>query len=189
MTAPTPALPWFTEGVPVTHTDLNALSTLENYLYGRLLSSFRRTRPMVRVRQSSAGAQSIAANTDTLMQWQLEDYDTAAMFAPTSGVITIPVSGLWRFGAHVQLNNVAGGGMMTIRITRNSTVVTSGVVTGGSAPGRPGTLTAAQCADLLPLTAGDTLRCFVRQTGTGAASVFTGFGGAKFFAQWVGPTP
>lgn len=190
MTAPTPALPTFSEGVAVTHGDLNALSTLAGYLYGRVLSSFRTNRPMVRVRQASASPQSIPANADTLMQWQIEDYDTAGMFAPTSGIITVTVAGVYRVGAHVQLNNVAGTDrLMWVRITRNSTTAGSGILTAGTAPGRPGTLTAAACSDLVPLGVGDTLRCFVRQTGTGAASVFTSFGGAKFYAQWVAPTP
>lgn len=184
MTAP---IPTFRDGVPVTPADLNNLVTNTQVLYGLALAGIRTRPPMVQALKTTT--QTVANETFVLLSWQAAEYDTDGMFTAGATVLTCKTAGVYRVGFHAHLapQAVSGPAIFTCRMTRNSAVATSGVITATTAPLANQFGAAGSCSDHLRLEVNDVLRCFVRQDAGSSTSTLLTFGGTRAWAHWIAP--
>lgn len=187
MTAPTPEIPTFLDGIPATQQDLQDLAGNLQDLYALTLGGFRTRPPQCQARMTSA--QTVASGTDVLLSFGAQDYDTDGMFAPTSSIITIVTGGLYRVGFHAHLAPVtaSAGAVQLCRMTRNSTSPSTGTIAGGSSILESNYGSCASCSIQIRLTAGDVLRCYVRQSSGNSTSILLTHGGARAYAHWIAP--
>jgi len=126
-----------------------------------------------------AAVQSVASATDTAVSWDTEDEDPSGMIAATSSTVTIPagMGGLWRVVAHVAVESSAGpaGGCYAYLQVNGSTNYS-----GPAYPFVSGFYPVCSVVETVRLSAGDTLKVWVKQTTSGAVNV-TG----RFAAYWV----
>lgn len=129
--------------------------------------------------------QSIANATDTMVQFNTEQYDTGGMFTTATNTrITIPVAGIYEVTACVRFAAHATG-FRYVAIMVNGL---GGTIWNNSQnPVNSGTLPTTICvSDRIKLVANDFLVVDVYQTSGGALTV-EGFGFTpSFSARWVG---
>ncbi|MDG4762377.1 hypothetical protein [Micromonospora sp. WMMD710] len=125
---------------------------------GDYLTPARLNTRSVRARRSTT--LSLTSGTITGVTFDTEDWDNAAMFAPSSTVITLPVAGLWAFAAFGAFTSNATG-LRRLLIDVNATSTYPYI---DSRPAVSGDNTHVTLTDTHVAAAGDTLQLFAHQT-------------------------
>jgi hypothetical protein len=184
-----PPIPQVTDGIVVTAADLNGIRDAYKNLYSITMGGFRDHRSGVRV--TIASGQTVTSGGNVLLSFGSEQFDTDNMWGsgnPTQ--IVCALDGLYQVGASVALTSsgATAGAQATLRITKNSTATTGAIARGTGAYGS-GSGSGATATALVPLVAGDILRCYISQNSGSTCGTDTAFGGGRAYAYWVGPTP
>lgn len=180
MTAPTPAIPSFTDGVVVNAANLNAISSNLSNLYTYTQGGFRTSKPQCAVRLTNTTF-SVPNATDTQIQWNTADINTDNMWIGTlPGQMTVNTAGTYFL--YCQAVHQAGFSTYAVRLLVNGTSPsTNGVGTFS------GTANGASISAMVPLAAGATIYGFVYQSTGAAVNLTTAFGSARMAAFFVSP--
>ncbi|WP_431728572.1 hypothetical protein [Verrucosispora sp. TAA-831] len=121
-------------------------------------------------RASRSTTQSAASGALTAVNFNIEDYDNANMFAPTSTNMTLPVAGLWAFAGYAAVaTNATGYRRLLIEVG-----VTGTYVTIDQRPAVAGDNTHMSIAGTYLANAGDQLRLIVQQNSGAALNITAG---------------
>lgn len=179
MTAPTPALSTFTDGVVARAVDLNSLGLNITNLYNFTMGGFRTFKPQCAVRMTTG--QSISSGTDTVMSWSIADVNTDNMWVP-GGPDHMTVQTAGTYFLYAQAVHQAGFSTFAVRLLVNGTSSTTNAVGSFSASANGGNVSA-----LVPLAAGATIYGSVLQTTGASVTLATTLGSARMFAFFVSP--
>jgi hypothetical protein len=129
VTAPTPTIPSFVDGMVVHQGELNALAANLTNLYSYNQGGFRTQRPAVFARQTTP--QPVPNATDTLVTFQSASINTANMYVPSQpDRITVQQGGVYLLFSQVRWPSVAGANLTqrwTANILVNGTAVANAV--------------------------------------------------------------
>lgn len=182
------ALTTFVDGVVVHQADLNNLSTnidtLCQITTGKTAASGVSTKPMAMVHISAD--KTINNNTDTLIVWDVADYNTDNMWVGSQATqFTVQTAGKYRINVvTVWASNASGIRSTKIMVngTSNANVVTSSIF-----PPVSGIDTAYTTTCTVALAAGATVYLDVFQSSGSNIAVRTAFGGTWATIEWCSP--
>jgi len=182
VTAPTPSIPYFTDGTILHQADLNALSSNLSTLYTQKAGGFYTQAPMCVVHSTSS--QSIPRVTDTLVNFGASDVLTRPSMwtGSTPYVITAPTAGVyWLFGQlrWPLVGSPAFSNVCTATILVNATS-TAGAVATQILPfvGTNSAGTTCQVGALRYLSAGSNVYLNAWHSDAGSQSLNIDFGGS-----------
>lgn len=188
MTAPTPAIPSFVDGMVVHQGDLNALAANLTNLYAYNQGGFRTQRPAVLVRQTTP--QPVPNTTDTVANFQSEVIDTNNMWVSSvPGQITIQTPGIYFVFAQTRFPNPGGATLGTIA---SGTLFANGQ--GNRIGGSDGPFMSAGsgpklfCGVLQSFAAGAILGLNLWQSSGGTVNTATDFGSTFLGAVFLTPS-
>lgn len=180
MTAPTPAISTFTDGVVCHAADLNSLGSNITNLYNFTMAGFRTRKPQVAVHLANS-AFSVPNATETNIIFDAADVNTDNMWLSTSGgQFTVNTAGTYL--VYLQALTQGTFASYSVTITVNGTSTSTNGVARFTAQADGGNVSA-----VLPLAAGATIFGFVLQNTGAAINLATTFGGARMFAYWISP--
>lgn len=140
--------------------------------------------PAIVLKEMTTG-QSIANATDVLVSWQTEVKNVG--FTTTATTITIVEAGDYLIAAQWQWANNATG-VRGLKITLNSTVVSTGSILSQTFPSVTANEAAHGLTAIIDLAAGDILRCYVFQSSgvalSGGGAYFGDIRGRMQVAKW-----
>ncbi len=135
MTAPTPPIPTFTDGLLVHQPDLNAMSTHLNALYAADLGGFRTNVPACAVRLTTTKA--IPNNTETQIIWDVADINTDGMWTVSSPTtLTVNTAGVWLITTTLGLVNGTAAQIAARILVNGTNSPTDGQVTSSQSGSR-----------------------------------------------------
>lgn len=180
MTAPTPAISTFTDGVVAHAADLNSLGSNITNLYNYTMAGFRTLKPQVSVHLANSSF-NVPNATDTQIIWDTADVNTDNMWISTSGgQFTVQTAGTYYL--YLQVKEVVSFSTYAVTLCLNGTSTSTNAVGQFSAQANGGNVSA-----ILPLTAGNTIYGFVNQNTGAALSLSTQYGGCRMAAYWISP--
>jgi hypothetical protein len=157
--------------VYVAVSDAHVVGDVLGYYYDASTPSFM---------ASTSSTQTVPDNTETTVVFETEDHDTGADYNSTTGIFTVPETGLYDVGCHLVFSGIpAGTSRVNIYLKRNSGDLT---VTWGTDVANE-TIMPRMVMGTWQLTAGDTIACnaFLQTTGASGSVTFPSY----FFATRV----
>lgn len=180
MTAPTPTIPTFSDGVVVHAADLNGLGSNLTNLYNYTMAGFRTLKPQVSVHLNNTSF-AVANATETEIIWDAADVNTDNMWLSTAGgQFTINTAGTYYL--YLQAKEVSSFAEFHVTLCVNGTSTTSNAVGQFSATANGGNVSA-----ILPLAVNSTIFGFVYQATGASINLSTQYGGSRMAAYWISP--
>lgn len=180
MTAPTPAISTFTDGVVAHAADLNSIGSNLTNLYNYTMGGFRTYKPQCEVRVTSTTV-SIPNAAETLVAFNTADVNTDAMWVGTSASqFSINTAGTYFL--YFQAVHQAGFSNFSVRLLVNGTSASTNAVGSTSGQANGGNVSA-----IVPLTVGATVYGDIYQSTGAAVNLATTYGGCRMAAYWISP--
>lgn len=180
MTAPTPAISSFTDGVVTNAAALNSLGSNLTNLYAYTQGGFRTQKPQVSARVASATF-SIPNNSNTLVNFDTSDINTDNIYSGTTPTtLTIHTAG--NYFLHAQSATTAGFSTFAVYLCVNGTNPSSNGIGTYSAQANCG-----QASAFVTLAAGATVSMIVYQNTGAAVNLATTYGATRLSAFFVSP--
>lgn len=189
MGVPSPVIPSFTDGTVVHQADLNALASNLTNLYAYNQAGFFTQRPSVLV--SASATQSIAANTDTLLNFGTAVINTDNMWTVSvPNHLTVVHAGIYVIFAQVRWQAISGA---TLSNGLNANLLVNGTATSNSVAmtttammNTTGSAGIGQFVGTIAnLAVGATVYVDVYQNGGGAVSTLTDRGSSFLGAVFL----
>lgn len=187
MTAPTPAIPTFTDGVPVHQGSLNALGSNILNLYNFTMGGFLNAPPLCIVSQTSA--QSIGTNAFTPVTFQSAVVNSPTMWvASVPGTLTVLVAGVYMITGQILWSNATATGGREADIAINGSAQANAIAR-SNAPGSTVLQVANNPTAFYRLGVGATIQMTGWQNSGGALSTVVGVSvlTTSLSALWISP--
>lgn len=181
MTTPTPAIPTFTDGVPLHANSLNALGSNITNLYNYALGSFSTAPPFCIANQTSTQSIPNAAYTNISFNTTIVNVSTMWVASqPTQ--LTVNVAGTYLVWAQVIFSGNTAG-------YRGSQITVNGsVLTGQNMPNNPGGFVTCQALGIYKMSSGATINSQAWQNSGAGGGLATSTGGllnSSLAALWL----